>query len=222
MSCTLCSTNQREAIEGVCPSCGSYPEDRAFAFVFRELARPAPQAKVLDVAPPPSQLAHLPSLLSEARYTAIAPLPLPEANHLRPPHRFLQMDITRLQFSDSSFDVIICNHVLSYVRSDFLAMSEVHRCLKSEGVAFLNASIRPGKSLRAGEGSGLPGSGREWRYGEDYFERLEAAGLFVLRTPLARLVGAAPEGLGLAPEAEQVFCFKFRHTLEKFAERLPA
>ncbi|MGZ3735693.1 MAG: class I SAM-dependent methyltransferase, partial [Bdellovibrionota bacterium] len=182
-----------------------------------------PGAKILDVAPPAPQLAHFPQahFIGDARYTAIAPLRLPEADNLKPPHRFLQMDITHLSFSDASFDIIICNHVLPYVRSDFLAMSELHRCLKADGMAFLNVSVGPGKSSRAGEGTGLPGSGREWRYGEDYFERLEAAGLFVLKLPLLKLLDGKPEAAGLPEEPLQVVCFKFREPMDRFQAGLP-
>lgn len=177
---------------------------------------------MLAMAPPVPLLSYFPTprFIGEAKYTAVAPVPLPGADLLRPPHRLLQMDITRLTFSDASFDVIICNHVLPYVRSDFLAMSEVHRCLKAQGVAFLNVSVAPGKSRRAGEGNGLPGTGQEWSYGEDYFERLAAAGLFVHQLPLAPLLEGQPEAAGLPESCVQVACFKFRDSMEAFLQRL--
>jgi hypothetical protein len=226
MPCSLCQPENPEvqAVNAFCPSCNSYPEDRAFARFFRDNVRPhcAPGWKILDVAPPAPQLQFFPRpvFLAEARYTAIAPVRLPDADSVKPPHRFLEMDITRLSFSDASFEVIICNHVLPYVRSDFLAMSELHRCLKAEGMAFLNVSVGPGKSRRAGEGTGLPGSGREWRYGEDYFERLEAAGLFVLKLPLRPLLEGKIEEAGLPENPMQVICFKFREPMERFAALL--
>lgn len=223
MPCALCQADERpiSPLEAECGDCGSYPGDRAFACFFRDFAGAPPGAKVLDVAPPAPQLAHFPRFVGEARYTAIAPFRLPEADRLHAPHRFLEMDITHLSFSDASFDRIICNHVLSYVRSDFLAMSEVHRCLKAEGMAFLNMSVGPGKSRRAGEGTGCPGSGREWAYGEDYFERLGAAGLFVLKLPLGPCLRGSVEAAGLPGDAQQVICFKFRDAMERFQSGLP-
>jgi hypothetical protein len=225
MPCSLCQPQEVQAVNAFCPSCNSYPEDRAFARFFRDFVRPrlAPGSKILDVAPPAPQLAHFaqPAFIGEARYTAIAPVRLPDADALQLPHRFLEMDITRLSFSDASFEVIIGNHVLPYVRSDFLAMSELHRCLKADGIAFLNVSVGPGKSRRAGEGTGLPGSGREWRYGEDYFERLEAAGLFVLKLPLRKLIGGTHEAAGLPEEPLQVVCFKFGEPMDRFLASLP-
>jgi SAM-dependent methyltransferase len=225
MPCSLCQPENPEvqAVNAFCPSCNSYPEDRAFARFFRDFVRTQPSWKILDVAPPAPQLAHFPApqFIGEARYTAIAPVRLPEADALRPPHRFLEMDITRLSFSDASFEVIVCNHVLPYVRSDFLAMSELHRCLKADGLAFLNVSVGPGKSRRAGEGTGLPGSGREWRYGEDYFERLEAAGLFVAKLPMRKLLDGKIEAAGLKEDPLQVVCFKFRESMDRFLAGLP-
>ncbi|HEY8280462.1 MAG TPA: class I SAM-dependent methyltransferase [Bdellovibrionota bacterium] len=222
MPCSLCQPETTEPAQPDCPDCGSFPEDRAFARFFREFARPESGAKILDVAPPAPQLAYFPQerFLGGARYTAIAPVRLPEADSVKLPHRFIEMDITHLSFSDASFDMIICNHVLNYVRSDFLAMSELHRCLKARGMAFLNVSMMPGKSRRAGEGTGSPGSGREWRYGDDYFERLEAAGLFVLRLPLKALLKNFPEAGALPEDAQQVICFKFRDAMEAFRSGL--
>ncbi len=223
MGCTLCRTNAKEPFPGICRACGSIPEDRAFAAFFRKFVLPQEPQRILEMAPPSPQLAYFPTgrFIGEAKYTAVAPVRLPEADSLRPPHRVLEMDITRLSFSDSSFDVIICNHVLPYVRSDFLAMSEVHRCLKAQGVAFLNVSVAPGKSKRASAGNGQPGTGQEWSYGEDYFERLEAAGLFVEQLPLLPLLEGMPEAAGLPENAQQVTCFKFRDTMEAFLARLP-
>lgn len=221
MTCILCQANLLSS-HAVCDQCASYPEDRAFAAFFRAFARPESPAKILDVAPPAPQLAYFaqPKFLGEGRYTAIAPIRLPEAENVKAPHRFLEMDVTHLSFSDSSFDIIVCNHVLSYVRSDFLAMSELHRCLKAQGMAFLNVSVAPGKSRRESMGTGSIGSGREWSYGEDYFERLEAAGLFVMRLPLRHVLRDLPEASGIQDAAEQVICFKFRDAMERFQEKL--
>ncbi len=100
-------------------------------------------------------------------------------------------------------------------------MSEMHRCLKAQGIAFLNVSVHPGKSKRAGEGNGLPGTGQEWSYGEDYFERLEAAGLFVQKIGLTRLLKGLPEGVSLPEGFQQVVCFKFKDTMDSFLGRIP-
>jgi len=48
-----------------------------------------------------------------------------------------QMDITNIQFSDQTFDGIICNHVLEHIQNDRKAMQELYRVLKPGGWAIL-------------------------------------------------------------------------------------
>lgn len=50
-------------------------------------------------------------------------------------------DITQLEFSDNSFDIIICNHVLEHVENDNLAMIELFRVLKEYGLAIIQVPI---------------------------------------------------------------------------------
>ena len=51
------------------------------------------------------------------------------------------VDITDIPFEDSSFDIIICNHVLEHVINDRKAMSELYRVLSPQGVAFINCPV---------------------------------------------------------------------------------
>ena len=53
----------------------------------------------------------------------------------------VKMDITNIQYPDTSFDVIICNHVLEHVIDDHQAMSELYRVLKWGGWAILQVPI---------------------------------------------------------------------------------
>ncbi|MBO9571385.1 MAG: methyltransferase domain-containing protein [Chitinophagaceae bacterium] len=46
-------------------------------------------------------------------------------------------DATSLQFSDSSFDVIIANHILEHIPDDNAAMKEMYRVLNMGGLAIL-------------------------------------------------------------------------------------
>jgi SAM-dependent methyltransferase len=48
-----------------------------------------------------------------------------------------QMDITRINYPEGSFDVIICNHVLEHIPDDKTAMKELYRVLKPGGWAIL-------------------------------------------------------------------------------------
>ena len=86
----------------------------------------------------------------------------------------------------------------------------------SRGIAIL-PDYPPLAKTRKSESS----SGSEWEYGQDYFERLEAAGFFPHRVKLAPLAGpkvSAAQGFG--DDAELVLCFKFRDAGVKFLEAL--
>jgi len=51
------------------------------------------------------------------------------------------IDITELSFSDDTFDVIFCNHVLEHIHDDKKAMSELFRVLKPGGWSILQVPI---------------------------------------------------------------------------------
>jgi SAM-dependent methyltransferase len=53
----------------------------------------------------------------------------------------VKMDIANIQYPDTSFDVIICNHVLEHIIDDHKAMSELYRILKWGGWAILQVPI---------------------------------------------------------------------------------
>lgn len=46
-------------------------------------------------------------------------------------------DLTRLPFRESSFDVVICSHVLEHIPRDQLAIEEMYRVLRAKGNAFI-------------------------------------------------------------------------------------
>ena len=60
---------------------------------------------------------------------------------LRSPQARVRLDITQMPFADSSFDVVICNHVLEHISADRLAMSEILRVLVPGGWALLQVPI---------------------------------------------------------------------------------
>lgn len=46
-------------------------------------------------------------------------------------------DIQNLSFEDSTFDVVLCNHVLEHVKNDIKALEEISRVLKTNGIAII-------------------------------------------------------------------------------------
>jgi len=57
------------------------------------------------------------------------------------PPAMVKMDITDIQYSDETFDVICCSHVLEHVPDDMSAPGEMHRVLKPQGWAVVLVPI---------------------------------------------------------------------------------
>jgi SAM-dependent methyltransferase len=53
----------------------------------------------------------------------------------------LQLDLTRLDLPDASFDAVICSHVLEHVSDDRAAMGELRRVLSGDGWAVVMVPI---------------------------------------------------------------------------------
>jgi ubiquinone/menaquinone biosynthesis C-methylase UbiE len=101
-------------------------------------------------------------------------------------------DMTEIPYADSSFDFIICNHVLEHIPDDGLAMRELRRVLKSSGWAVLQVPIDYALettyedfAINTSEGR-AKAFGRHdhvrW-YGRDYKSKLENEGFKVIEDP---------------------------------------
>ncbi|NJM65464.1 MAG: class I SAM-dependent methyltransferase [Acaryochloris sp. RU_4_1] len=102
----------------------------------------------------------------------------------------VKMDLTDIQYSDNSFDVIYCSHVLEHIPDDAKAMSELSRVLKSDGWAILQVPILREQTYEdlsitdPQEREKLFGQSDHVRvYGRDYKNRLEKAGFQVSVIP---------------------------------------
>jgi ubiquinone/menaquinone biosynthesis C-methylase UbiE len=100
----------------------------------------------------------------------------------------IKMDITDIQFSDNSFDAIICNHVLEHIIDDRKAIAELHRVLKPEGWAILQVPMSLSLDRTFEDFSITTAKGREEAFGQhdhvriyavDYEARLSSAGFKV-------------------------------------------
>ncbi|HPV56336.1 MAG TPA: methyltransferase domain-containing protein, partial [Tenuifilaceae bacterium] len=100
----------------------------------------------------------------------------------------VKMDVQAIPFPDSQFDVVICNHVLEHVDSDFKAMQEIFRVLKPGGFAILQVpmDLSMDKTLEnpAYNTPELREKHYQQRdhlrlYGKDYGARLRSAGFVV-------------------------------------------
>jgi SAM-dependent methyltransferase len=115
---------------GICPRCRSHPRHRAIALL---LARgELPGRRLLHFAPEPlldPVFARLPHV---ERVTADLHAPAD-----------LRLDISDMALPDSSFDLILCSHVLEHVPDDRAAMRELRRVLADGGPALVLVPYRP-------------------------------------------------------------------------------
>lgn len=115
-----------------CPVCLSFDRERAVYLHLK--ARPhmlARGTKLLHVAPERNLEVWLRSL-PEIDYVS-ADLDSPDVD--------LKLDLTDIALPDSTFDAIICNHVLEHIPDDAKAMSEMLRVLKPSGWAIIQTPI---------------------------------------------------------------------------------
>jgi predicted SAM-dependent methyltransferase len=97
-------------------------------------------------------------------------------------------DITEIPFSDDSFDVILCSHVLEHVQDDRKAMRELRRVLKPEGWAVILVPISSKRAQTYEDPAIVSPKERERAfgqhdhvriYGRDFKDRLLEAGFKV-------------------------------------------
>lgn len=107
---------------------------------------------------------------------------------LHSPLADIKADICSLPFSDASFDVILCNHVLEHIPDHQLALSELYRVLKPGGWGILQvpqdlnraSTFQDDSIVDPKERSKIFGQYDHVRvYGRDYPHFLEKAGFNV-------------------------------------------
>ncbi|KZE97127.1 Spore coat polysaccharide biosynthesis protein SpsA [Geobacillus stearothermophilus] len=175
----------------ICPSCGSMDRERLYKlYIERETNLQHSHSKVLHVAPE-SQLRKW--LQSFANITYVC-------GDLYPSDDLMEkIDITDIKnYSDESFDVIICSHVLEHIPDDLRAMSELYRVLKKGGWGIIQVPIAlnlketfedpsittPEERLR------VFGQADHVRiYAKDYVDRLKSVGFKVKKFNYAQKYG---------------------------------
>ena len=107
----------------------------------------------------------------------------------------VKMDIHQIPFGENHFDVVLCNHVLEHVADDIKAISEIQRVFKAEGCRILLVpvfSIVPDITFE--DNSIVNKREREKvfcqddhvrKFGKDYRQRIERAGLKAVADPFA-------------------------------------
>ena len=118
-------------------------------------------------------------------------------------HADVTCDVQSMPFRDSSFDFIVCSHLLEHVDDDRRAMRELRRVLHPEGKAILLVPIEPGREVTFEDPSVTAREERarvfgQWDhvriYGSDYYDRLREAGFSVATEDL--FASLPPKKLG--------------------------
>lgn len=157
-------------------------------------------------------------VIGSGLYTALDVRALKHHRRLEVPHGFVRGSVTQLPFPDDTFDVVLCNNTLTYVREYEAALMEMCRCLKTDGLAMLHTHRELDFSRTAAQHRiAEPGlgdewfaeNGDEWVFGMDFFDRLADAGFAPrLDRPSGDLSLKQHERFGLKPGFELVVAFK--------------
>jgi len=105
----------------------------------------------------------------------------------------MHFDLHQIPREDNRFDVIFCNHVLEHVTDDAQCLRELYRVMKPGGWGIFQVPWVPGIAVTDEDPSITDPAERERRflqydhvrlYGEDYPQRLTAAGFTVEKVEL--------------------------------------
>lgn len=177
---------------GGCYNCGSTDRDRLVYIYLKEKLKIFGQGKdksILHIAPENI----LSSKLLEFGFSNYVCGDLFAEGYKYPDH-VQNMNLLNLPFSENTFDLVICNHVLEHIPTDLEAMKEIHRVLKPGGQAILQVPISKNSALTLEDSSITNPKEREIAfgqfdhiriYGQDYVDRLTKAGLVVNRVNLS-------------------------------------
>ena len=152
---------------GRCPHCGAKPRSRALVRLVRDRIRPRLAAgdRVLEIGPSRFSADHLigSRLFGPAHCVAVDVRRRHHHRRLGAGGRFVAASAAKLAFADASFDFILCNNTLPYIREDRLALAEVARCLERDGLAMIDTHRGPGATRTAhAHRREHPGLGEEW------------------------------------------------------------
>jgi predicted SAM-dependent methyltransferase len=116
----------------MCPSCGSLERHRLQRLVLDAVPERTEfkKMRILHVAP---EVFFIPLLRDWFKDYKSADLTGDNVDY--------QADLCNLQFEDGSFDVVYASHVLEHIQDDRKALSEIHRVLSPNGMAFLPVPI---------------------------------------------------------------------------------
>lgn len=165
----------------VCPKCAGRERDRVMHIFFtgkKEVLR-REQCRVLHIAP---EACVVPNLKELATLQYVS-------GDLVREDVLVQFDIQALPFSDESFEVVYCSHVLQAVEDDDKSLAEIYRVLTNNGWAIINVPCRGEATqvFRAGGDHEAPADFVRI-YGLDFTDKLIDSGFNVVSINLQDFV----------------------------------
>jgi SAM-dependent methyltransferase len=166
-----------------CENCGASDRDRLIALFIKKYLKKNSRnnIKLLDFAPSNSLKSFLLGI-ENIEYRS-ADLYMTNVDDV--------VDIRNMYiYDDNSFDLLICSHVLEHIDDDLKAMSEIHRILKSDGIAILLVPILLNLEESVENVEYLKSEPLRWKYfgqhdhvrqysKNDFVKRLESCGFEV-------------------------------------------
>ncbi len=130
----------------------------------------------------------------------------------------VKMDVHDIPFEENTFDVVICNHVLEHVQDDNKVMREFYRVMKKGGWGIFQVPL-DNKNPRTEEDPSVTDPKERERlygqddhvrqYGQDYGDRLAAAGFSVRADDFVNTLDPALVERYALPKGELIyFCQK--------------
>lgn len=127
-----------------------------------------------------------------------------------------QVDITQIPFADNSYDAILCIHVLEHIEDDRKAINELFRVLKPGGWALISVPLNLNQPTFEDPAIVDPQERKEFFgeeqhvrvYGNDFADRLRAAGFTVEPDFAADLSLTTRQKFGLLDDENVFLCQK--------------
>lgn len=192
-----------------CPRCGAHDRER-HALMYLEASgfmKSLPTMRIVHFAPEP-RLAQRIARLKPVQYIKCDLYPAAADVE--------QVDMEAMPFANSSFDLLIANHVLEHVNDDLRALSEIARVLKPGGSAVLQTPYSPVLQHTWSDPGILSESARLHAYGQedhvrlfgrDIFDRFASCGLRPCVARHEELLDCDPRETGVNPR-EPFFLFR--------------
>lgn len=116
----------------LCPGCLALERHRLlWLFLENKTSFFSSNLKVLHIAPEQCFLKRFRKLRNLTYHTADLLSPIAD----------FKCDVQNLPFTNSEYDIVICNHVLEHVADDKKAISEIYRVIKPGGFAILQVPV---------------------------------------------------------------------------------